>query len=158
MLWSILIIAGIIAFFCFPAFRKTVFIIAGVLSLVIFAYIENQKRQTEESKSLVHADNLEFTDMRLGPETYGSSYKLTGRVKNNSQYTVFEIKAKLHVLDCDEKSHCDVVGEEEEWNIAPLLPQGQVRDIDTSIYFNSEMHVRGQFQWDYGITEIRART
>jgi hypothetical protein len=157
MLWSILIIAGIFAFFRFPAFRKTVLILAGILALVIFGYIENEKRQTEESKELVHVNNLEFTDMRLGPETYGSSYKLTGRIKNKSQYTVFEIKAKFHILDCDEKSHCDMVGEEDEWNIVPLLPPGQVRDIDKSIYFNSEMRIHGQFQWNYEITEIRAR-
>jgi hypothetical protein len=157
MLWTILIIAGIIAFFRFPSFRKTALVIAGLLTLVIVGYIAKERHQTEASKELVHVEDVEFADMRLGPESFGSSYKLTGRVKNKSQYTIFEIKAKIHVLDCDEKSHCDVVGEEEEWNIAPLLPPGQVRDIDESIYFGSSMHVRGLFEWNYAITEIRAR-
>jgi len=156
MFWAILLIAAIVAFFLFPAFRKTVLVVCGVLALAIFIYVANQKHQTEESKRLVRAEDLEFTDMRLGPE-FGSSYRLTGRVRNKSQYTVFEIRARIRALDCDEKSNCDVIGEEEEWDIAPLLPPGQVRDIDTSIYFGSAMQVHGQFQWNYTIIEIRAR-
>ena len=59
--------------------------------------------------------------MRLGPESFGSAYKLVGRVKNNSRYTVFGIQAKIQVLDCDEKSNCEVVGEEER-DYRPTYP------------------------------------
>jgi len=154
--WALLLIAGIIALVKFPSFRKATLAIVGVLVLVIVGYFVYDKQQTEASKKLVRAEQLEFTDMRLGPESYGSSYKLTGRVKNNSQYTVFGIQAKIRVLDCDEKAHCEVVGEEQE-NIGPTIPPGQVRDIDNSIYFSSGTHVRGRFEWNYVINEIRAQ-
>ena len=130
--------------------------IAGVLALAVVGYIAYDSQQTEASKQLVRPEQLEFADMRLGPESFGSAYKLVGRVKNNSRHTAFGLQAKIHVLDCDEKSNCEVVGEEER-DIAPLIPPGQVRDIDDSIYFGSGTHVRGHFQWTYTISEIRAR-
>lgn len=156
MFWALLLIAGIIALVKFPPFRKTIFVIASVLSVAIFGYLMYDKQQTETSKKLVRAEELDFVDVRLGPESFGTSYKLAGRIKNNSRYTVFGIEAKIRVLDCDDKSNCEVVGEEER-DIAPLIPPGQVRDIDASIYFSSETHVRGHFQWNYTISEIRAR-
>ena len=156
MLWALLLIAGIIALVKFPSFRKTIFVIASTLALAVVVYLLYDKQQTEASKKLVRVEELEFADMRMGPESFGSGYKLTGRVKNNSRYTVFVIQTKIHVLDCDDKSNCEVVGEEER-DIAPLIPPGQVRDIDDSIYFGSGTHIRGHFQWNYTISEIRAR-
>ena len=156
MLWALLLIVSIIALVKFPSFRKAIFVIAGVLALTVVGYFVYDREQTEASKRLVRIDELDFTDMRLGPESLGSSYKLVGRVKNNSRYSVFGIQAKIHVLDCDDKSHCEVVGEEEQ-NIAPLIPPGQVRDIDTSVYFGGGTHVRDHFQWNYTVSEIQAR-
>jgi hypothetical protein len=77
-------------------------------------------------------------------------------VKNNSPYAVYDIKARIRVLDCNAQSHCDVVGEENT-RIGPFLPPGQVRDINDSVFFDSGTRVRGQFQWNYEITEVRAR-
>ena len=156
MFWALLLIAGIIALVKFPSFRKMVLVIASVLALAVVGYLMYDKQQTEASKKLVHVEELEFADMRLGPESFGSAYKLEGRVKNNSRYTVFGTKARIHVLDCDDKSNCEIVGEEEQ-DIAPLIPPGQVRDIDNSIYFGSGTNVRGHFHWNYTIIEIRAR-
>ncbi len=155
MFWALLLIAGIIALVKVPSFRKTIFVIV-ILVLAVVASLVYDRLQTEASKTRVRVDELEFTDMRLGPESFGSAYKLVGRVKNNSRYTVFGIRATFHVLDCDEKSNCEVVGEDEE-DIAPLIPPGQVRDINNSIYFKSGTYVRGHFQWNYTISEIRAR-
>ena len=156
MFWALLLIAGVIALVKFPSFRKAIFVIAGVLALTVVGYLIYDKEQTEASKTLVRVEELTFTDMRLGPESFGSGYKLVGRVKNNSRYAVFGIRAKIHILDCDEKSNCEVVGEEER-DISPFIPAGQVRDIADSIYFGGETHVRGHFQWNYTINEIRAR-
>jgi hypothetical protein len=157
MFQAIALIAAIIAFFVFPTFRKFIIVAAIILACVIFGYIANQKSEEAASKTLVRGDQLDFQDLRLGPESYGSAYKLTGRIKNTSEYSVFEVKAKVQIQDCDEKSHCEVVGEEEQ-NIAPLVPPGQVRDIDESIYFGGSVHIKGRLQWNYSISEIRGRS
>jgi hypothetical protein len=50
----------------------------------------------------------------------------------------------------------EVVGEEDR-DVAPVFPPGQLRDIDSSIYFSSGTRVRGNFEWNYMIGDIRAR-
>jgi hypothetical protein len=158
MVWVVAVIACIILAIKYRRFRWTLFATVGLIALAVVLYIARNHQEEESSKHLVRTDQLVFTDLGLAPATYGSGYKLTGRVKNNSPSYVFQVKAKFHILDCDVQSHCDVVGEEEEWNICPLIPPGQVRDVDESIYFGSGTRVRGQFQWNYEITEIRARS
>jgi len=155
--WFLAGIACIFLVIKYRRFRHFLLATLGLAVLGIVAYVVQNKHSEEVSRHMVNADQLQFTDLRLGSEGYGTSYKLSGRVKNNSPFYVFEVKAKFQILDCDDSSHCDVVGEEEEWNICPLVPPGQVRDIDTTIYFGSGTHVRGQFQWNYTITEVRAR-
>lgn len=156
MFWALLLIAGTIALVKWPRFRKAVFVIAAVLVLAVCGSLMYNNQQTNASKKLVRVEQLSFTDMRLGPESFGSSYKLTGRVKNNSGYTVVGIQTKLQVLDCDDNSKCDVVGEEEQ-HLLPVIPAGQVRDIDESVYFGGGTRVRGRLQWNYRVTEISAR-
>jgi hypothetical protein len=156
MLWTALVVIAAIAFFKFPVFRKAILIVVCALVLIVLVYFAKDKHDTEVSKELVRVDQLAFMDMTLGPETYGSSYKLIGRVKNNSPYAVYDIKARIRVLDCNSQSHCDVVGEENT-RIGPFLPPGQVRDINDSVFFDSGTRVRGQFQWNYEITEVSAR-
>jgi hypothetical protein len=160
MFWALLLIGGVILLLKFPTFRTkmlyTVGATAGILALAGGGYFLYDRQQTEASKHLVQVQQLQFTDLRLGPESYGSSYKLVGRVKNNSLYTVHAIRTKIQIQDCDEKAHCEVVGEGEQ-DIAPLLPPNQVREIDSSFYFGSGTRIRGQFQWTYAVQEIRAR-
>lgn len=156
VVWALVAIGCILLAIKFRGFRLTLLAIVGLLIVVIAAYAIHRESETESSKHLVRADQLEFTDMRLGPSDYGS-YTLTGRVRNNSAYTVFEVKARVHVLDCNDQSHCDVVGDEDVWDMAPLVPPGEVRDINTTVYFGNGTQVRGQFEWNYKITEIRAR-
>lgn len=157
MFWSVLVVLAAIAFYKFPAFRKGTLILGGTVVLIVVAFYAKQKHDAEVSRRLVHADQLAFTDMALGPEAYGGSYRLTGRVKNNSGYAVFEIEARIDVLDCSDENHCDVVGEEKS-RIGSFLPPGQVRDINDSVYFSPpNTRVKGQFKWNYEITEIRAR-
>ena len=156
MVWGLLLIAAVFALIQYPLFRRMIFAITGILVLVVLGYLAYSESQTEAAKKLVSANELAFEDMRLGPESYGSAYKLVGRVKNNSKYTVYGISAKIRVLDCDDKSNCDIVGEEER-DIAPMIPPGQVRDIDDSILFGSGTRVRGRFEWNYTIGDIRAR-
>jgi hypothetical protein len=129
-----------------------------LLIATITVYFAREHENEEKSKHLVRSDQLGLTDLRLGLASYGSSYVLTGRVLNNSQFTIFDVKAKIRILDCDDQSHCDVVGEEETFGMCPLVPPGQVRDINSDVFFASNTQVHGKFKWDYQITEVRARS
>ncbi len=51
---------------------------------------------------------------------------------------------------------CDIVGEEEV-RLFLDVPPGQVRVIDSGVYFSSGTVVRHQMQWSYQLMEIRAR-
>ncbi len=155
MVWALLLIAAVFALINYPLFRRMLFAATGVLALVVLGYLAYHRSQAEASKRLVSANELAFEDMRLGPESYGSAYKLAGRVKNNSKYTVYSIHANIRVLDCDDESNCEIVGEEEP-DILLMIPPGQVRDIDDSILFGSGTRVRRRFEWSYAIGEIDA--
>lgn len=164
MFWAILLIGLVVALLMFRSLRKAVLVVVGVIALAfvgLLIYLQHntgvQKAQDEASKKLVRADQLEFIDMRLGQE-YGASYKLTGRVINNSPYTVNVVKAGIQIQDCDEKEQCEVVGDEvhDIVKFGNVIPAGQARDIDESIYFGSGTRVRGHFQWHYVVKEISA--
>lgn len=157
MAWALIAVACVFLAIKFRSFRYVLLCIIGLLVLTISIYLSRQHETEEQSKRLVRSDQLQFSDMGLRPD-FGNSYVLTGRVKNISQYSVFEVEAKIRILDCDDQSHCDVAGEEDTWNICPLIPPGQVRDINQSIYFGDGTQVHGQFEWNYQITEIRARS
>jgi hypothetical protein len=157
MFWAMIVLVCVFLAIKFRGFRFGIAAILGLVVLAVTIFVGWQHESEEHSKHLVKRDQLLFTDLRLGQSNYGSSYVLTGRVRNNSQFTVFDVKAKIRILDCEERSHCEVVGEEEAWNISPLLPSGQVRSINSDIFFGSGTQVRGNFQWSYEITEIRAR-
>jgi hypothetical protein len=120
MVWVLVTIACIYLAIKFRTFRYGFAGIVGLLAVTITIYFAREHENEESSKHLVRPDQLVFTDLRLGPASYG--YVLTGRVRNNSQFTVFGVKAKVRILDCDEQLHCDVVGEEETFNVCPLLP------------------------------------
>jgi len=158
MIWLLAAIACIIPAVRFRRFRYFLLTIAGLCVLTGVEYRAHRKQEEESSKRLVSAGQLTFTDLRFGPLRNGSFYRLSGHVKNNSPFYVFQVSGKFQILDCDAQSHCDVVGEAEEWNICPPIPTGQVRDVDISIYLGSGARVRGRFQWNYEITQIRARS
>jgi hypothetical protein len=157
----------LVAFIYLRKFRIAVLVLTGVLVLFIAGVLiysvntrpDHKPDPVEEPKPItnviipqdpvVTADQLEFTDVVwLGP---GS--KLTGRVKNNSSHTVVGVKARIQLLDCNENNDCDVIGEREQ-NITPVIPAGQARDIEESLYFPGST-IRGKFQWRFTIIEVR---
>jgi hypothetical protein len=155
MFWLLLAIAAVFLAIRFRRFRYILLAIMGLLVLLLALFIFSMKANEAASMRRVRADQLVFTDLRMEIPRFSSS-QLTGRIKNNSKYRVSYVRAKFRVFDCDAQSHCDIVGEEESSIVFREVPPGQVRDIDTSIYFGSSLKIRGRFQWDYQITEIRA--
>ncbi len=156
MFWVLFFVIVAIAFLKLPAFRKTILVITIVLVASIVGYVLYDRHEIEVSKTLVKPEQLEFSALRFGVGSFGSTYKLTGRAKNTSRYAVFAIRAKILALDCDDKANCEVVGEAEQV-LSLFIPPGQARDIAETVYFANGMHVRGHFQWSHVITEIRAR-
>jgi len=153
MFWALAIIGLIILGLRFPKFGVAVLVVVIALGLVLFGYMGHQHDQEEAAKRLVRPDQLNFTDMQMGPGRY-ANYRLTGRIKNNSIYEITGITLKLEVQDCASDGHCETVGQEEQ----PLflsIPAGQVRDVDESVYFH-DMTIRGTYKWNYSVEEVDA--
>jgi hypothetical protein len=145
-------------------FKKSFVLIPGLLALAVVGFVAYFRHaqtlvQAEEAKRLVRAEELELMDIRLQPhsESFGSSYTLTGRVRNNSRYTVTDIYVKIRLFDCDEKEHCDVIGEQDH-DIVTNIPAKQARDIQSVSYLDSGTHIRGRLKWSYSLNEISARS
>ena len=156
MIWVLVCAVCVFLAIKFRGFRYSLLIIAGLLVLIIAGYFFRQQASEKASMRLVSADQLQFSDLRLGPSNYGSSYSLVGRVKNTSAHTVFSLTARIRISDCDDSGHCETVGDQNEY-IGILLPPGQVRDMNETVYFGNATKIRGHFEWNYSITEIRAR-
>lgn len=153
MLWGLVIAGLIILSLRFPRFGIAVLIVVVSCGLWLFGYMEHAHDRREREKRLVRPDQLEFMDMRMGPNGY-SEYQLTGRIKNNSSYEITDITLKLDVQDCASDGDCDTVGEEQQ----PLflsIPAGQVRDVNSSAYF-PDMTIKGTYRWHYSVEEIDA--
>lgn len=158
MIWVLVLLACVFFAIKFRGFRYMVMGILFLLVLVVAVFLSRQHEDQDKAKHLVRPDQLVFSDLRLGPENFDpSTYVPTGRVRNDSEFTVFDVVAKIRVLDCGSEAHCNVVGEEKTFDMVPLLPPGQVRDINTDVYFGSGTRVHGKFEWNYDITEIQAR-
>ena len=153
-----------------------ILLIAILVSSKAYKQYKNNN-PNETSTRIVKAHQLEFTDLQMRilseddvsymwmDSNKVSGYRLTGRVKNYSQYKVDQIKMKFRILDCDNKTHCSIVGEMKdvitflnplnEMDVLPwedhtrgtralfnlsnevnVLPSNQYSDIDTSIYFD----------------------
>jgi len=160
MFAAVVLIAAIYLFVTFPAFRKFALIVASVAFvgiIILFGYSKQQEadsaRKREAAKHLVEPTSLAFEDMHLGNQY--SDYRLTGRVKNNSQYTIRAITVKLSISDCDSNGHCDVVGDKEQ-ECYLRIPPGQVRDIDETLFMEPGTKIRNTLQWDYTIPDVSA--
>lgn len=154
------LVLAVFLFIKYPAFRKLtllvgVAVIVGIIALI--GYLKQQdadrERKQEAAKHLVTPTSLVLDDMRLGPE-YGG-YRLTGRAKNTSQYTITIMTLKVLISDCDPAGHCDVVGDKEQ-EIVLQIPPGQARDMDESLFMEHGTKIRNTMQWSYTVLSVRA--
>ena len=161
MLAAAALIVAVVLFVKFPAFRKLTLIVVIVGAIGIFILLgyfheqeEEGKRKRETAKHLVAPTSLEFQDMRLGKE-YGSDYRLTGRVRNNSQYAITAVTVKVTISDCDSSGHCDVMGDKQQ-ECYLRIPPGQVRDLDETLFMDHGTEIRNTMQWNYSIPDVSA--
>ena len=155
------LVVAVILFVKFPAFRKLtlVAVAVGTVGIALFlAYYHEQNeekaRNREAAKHLVAPKNLDFEDMRLA-RAYGDDYRLTGRVKNNSQLTITAITVKVSISDCDSSGHCDVVGDKQE-ECYLRIPPGQARDLNENLFMGQGTEIRKTMQWNYSIPDVSA--
>jgi hypothetical protein len=155
------LVVAVILFIKFPAFRKLtlVAVAVGTVGVVLFlAYYHEQEeekvRNREAAKHLVAPKSLDFEDMRLG-KGYGDNFHLTGRVNNNSQFTITAITVKVSISDCDSSGHCDVVGDKQEESYL-RIPPGQARDLNENLFMDQGTEIRNTMQWNYSIPDVSA--
>lgn len=159
MIWLLGIGLFIVFWFVFPPFRKFALIVGGLIVLVIIGFILNSKHEESVSKSLIPISQVQLNNLHLVQEY--SSYMLTGEVKNNSSYDLFDVYLKVAAYDCPESSithSCTTIGQDNNVSISVNIPPNQVRAIDhayVSLY--SMPKVKGTFLWSYEIMETRGR-
>ena len=158
MIW---LSAIVVLFFLvlFPGFRKFVLGLVVAIALIAYLYTENEKAEREKSRTRIARSEIDLTDVTLKPEY--STYKLAGRVKNNSRiYTLSSITLKVTMQDCPKQESpdgCVRIGEESE-SIYVNVPPAQARDFDRSVYFLSgTIRPKGVLRWHYSIEELEGK-
>jgi hypothetical protein len=131
-------------------FRKAALglVVVGAIGIgIIVLYTQESKREARER---IPIGDLEFSDMVLKTE-YGSSYKIVGRIKNNShQYTLTALGMNVSFEDCEGDS-CVTIGEDKDHYYGMDIPPGQVRGISEYVYPGST-RPRGKLVWHYSIS------
>lgn len=160
---AILIIGLIVLLIVSPAFRIVAAVALGVLivALLFLAvwYTENQsaeKRKRDAAKTLIKNNQIELVDPRVSFSAYdGRPEKMTGRIRNNSTYTLQGLEVKLVFQDCLPKAQCDTVGEVHEV-IDADVPPGQSRDFEEYLS-GASMSPKGQIAWTFQMLSVSAK-
>ncbi|HRN81347.1 MULTISPECIES: hypothetical protein [Nitrosomonas] len=138
-------------------FRKvavSVIIVTGVVGSLI--YVLNE-REEERALSRIPLAELDFENVALKPSYSG--YKLSGRIKNNSQeFTLKQVNLLIIMQDCTgtpDSQDCVTIGESHE-NMDLNIPPGQARDFEKSLYFpGGNLKLLGKLEWNYSVSGIK---
>jgi hypothetical protein len=159
MVWIAAIVV-LLLFVFVPGFR--LFVIAATVLGAITIFVMNQKEQRDRARlrRLITQNEVEFVDFRMGSSSYGSR-EIFGRIRNNSQrFGLHSIGVTIFVQDCSseppiQKPKCEIVAQKDE-TIYVNAPAQQVRDFRESLYFPSDMKIRGKMEWYYRLDFIEA--
>jgi hypothetical protein len=159
MAWFIAAIVIVVFVGFLAGFRKIALgvLVTGVISGFLL-YHYNQQRQQQSMTRIPHSQ-IVLENVSVRP-TYGSSYDLSGRVKNNSEtYRLDGIEFKVTMRDCQvkDKSSCVIIGEATAYVSLNVPPQG-TGDFTASLYFGTDQKkAKGSLAWDHEITAIMAK-
>jgi hypothetical protein len=153
-----LLLLGVVALAIFSRGFRGALIVVVVLGGAGLFLVEGWNRAEDSAaRTRVARDLVVLEDLSLA-RSY-SSYSLSGRLRNNDrQYTVNRLIVRVTLRDCrphEPSPICDIVGETDT-SIFLDVPPGQVREIDSGVYFSSGTIVRNQMQWDYTVVAIYA--
>lgn len=139
-------------------FRKVAFgLVAIALAVGSLLYMHNRE---EEHRSLTRIPSSELVLENVTLKPYVGSYKIAGRIKNNSaKFTLKRIDFVVTVQDCIRGAaaqQCITIGESNE--ILELnIPPGEALDFEASVRFSgSKLKLKGRLEWNYSISRIRA--
>ena len=82
-MWWLIGVIVIIAAFAFPRFGKALLILAAVVGAAIALFVANERQEEGAAKSRMLPQEVELSELILASD-YGSSYRLTGRIKNRA--------------------------------------------------------------------------
>lgn len=158
MAWLVAATIVVLLFFL-AGFRK--FALGLLASALIggFVLYQHIQQKQERERTRIPASQVILENLALRA-TYGSSYELSGRLRNNSAaYRLDGISFNVTIRDCEvkDKSACTTIGEATA-HVAITVPPQQAREFTGSLYFgSSEMKVKGTLAWDYEIAAITAK-
>jgi hypothetical protein len=153
MAWLAAIVVLLLLVFS-SGFRKLAAIAAALIAAVVAIFISVHEQSQREARALIPPSEVELQDIKLHSD--GGSYKLLGRIRNNSpSYTLTGLSLKIILHDCDSvvqpsSPNCVTIGQSEEHPLFESIPPGQVRELDDYI-FPGTTKPRGKLVWEYSV-------
>jgi hypothetical protein len=143
-------------------FRKAALVVLGLAvlgALLAYLYEKHDRAESERklayARSLIAKDQINIIDPRVSFSSYdGRPERITGRLRNNSNYPVRSVELHLQFQDCAADGACEIVGDSDD-DVLVNVPPGQSRDFDSSIYGN-RISVKGTRRWNYSIHNVTA--
>ncbi len=126
-------------------------VIGGLLIWQYQVYKENYSRKN------ILPSELTFEDLSL--ESSNESYRLTGRIINNSdKYDVRGIQLKITISDCkiNANNNCIIITEANEYIYADI-PSKQARDFRKNLFLYSDIVIKGKLDWDYSVKYVESK-
>jgi hypothetical protein len=138
----------------FPRFRKVLLGTAALLvGIVAIVYLKDESEKAA-SKKRISPSEIELADLGLRA-SYGTSYVITGRVRNRSRYTLSDFAIQVTLEDCQTDTTCDVVFQDNQSPRFVLVPPGQARDFKISDVGPYDLRLKGKLRWNYSLVETR---
>jgi hypothetical protein len=145
-----------------PRFRRIAVVALGILAvgliLLVGWYEHNQaeqKRKDEAAKNFIKIGQIELVDPRVSFSNYnGSPERITGRIRNNSTYSLGSLELRLVFQDCLAQGGCETV-DDEKTDIYASVPPGQSRDFDDYLG-GAALSPKGRITWTYQILSVSA--
>jgi hypothetical protein len=140
-------------------FRKLAAVVAGVLAAAVGIFLLVQQQSQREARALIPSTDVDLQEIKLQSDSVGS-YKLVGRIRNNSpSYTLTGLGLKIVLDDCDAAAppNCVTIGDSEEHPFFENIPPGQVRELDSYI-FPGSTKPKGKLVWHYSIAYTEGKS
>jgi len=117
--------------------------------------------ETIRPNTLISIKDIEFNNTQMYHPTNDDSYgviKITSNIKNNSKYTLDSLTLMVLAYDCPSiimSPNCEIIGQNEVHEYI-TVPPGQIREMESLVFFSDIPLIKNNFKWTYKVTNIRA--